>query len=526
MKRIFLAFLIALGATRALCGGDATQLTTGPGNDTEVAWSPDGKQVVFQTDRNGDLDLYVLDLATKKLRPLVTGPGHACFPAWSPDGEWIAYAYAHFTKTAREKNEHGYNIFAIPSKGGEPRRLTSGLFRDYSPVFSVDGRTIYFSSARFPKINGVGIFSIPFAGGEPKPVVSLGRKDEAAVQPDFSADGKFLAYGYIHGFRGNWSVRIAKTKRPADSLPLSDGRTVFYGPRWSPKEKLIASTGYVVGDPGWNIWLISLEPLQRVRITKGPGNSRSPSWSPDGRELIFENNRTGTYKLYRMPVPKLPDAPKPVADENARTVLRFDFSKNPGDVPQDLSDCRNVATTHGAASWRDGAMCFDGKDAWIAMEKPKGFDFGAGIFCVKATVSVPSHTGEVRIICVGDYPDSHNGWQLYLGPSNRAYFNSRNSEKLYIGAVSDDEIPIGRPVTLLGMRLKSGEVKLFVDGALQRRPRSGAIMSYPEPNQVRIGAQWNGKSLFGGQIYELAVYTRELTEGEIEGDSLRRFLRD
>ncbi|MEW6360111.1 MAG: LamG-like jellyroll fold domain-containing protein [Planctomycetota bacterium] len=526
MTRFVPLLIVLIGAMGSIWCEDSVQLTTGPGNDTEAAWSPDGRRIAFQTDRNGDLDLCILDVETKEVKPLVGGPGHACFPAWSPDGKWIAYAYAHFTKTAFEKNENGYNLFIVPSDGGEPRRLTSGLFRDYAPVFGPDGNTITFSSARHPKTNAVSLSSIPITGGEIKPVVSFEHDDEAAVQPDFSADGRLLAYAYVRGFRENWSLRIAKTSKMTDAFPLSDSRTSFYGPRWSPKERLIACTGYQVGDPGWNVYFVQLDPLRKVRVTDGPGNSRSPAWSPDGKRLVFENNRTGAYKLYAMPVPDLPKADQAAADESQGAVLRYDFAKDPGATLSDLSEQKNIGAIHGAVSWQDGALSFTGKDAWIAIEKPRGFVFGKGTFCVRATVSVPAHTNEVRILCVGEYPNSRNGWQLYLGKDNRVYFNSRDPEGTYKGAVSEGEAPVGRPVTLVGVRLESGVVKIFVDGALERRTAGGAFMSYPEPNQVRIGAQWNGDSPFNGRIHDLAVYTRDLTSEEVRGSSLRRFLMD
>ena len=123
----WLAVAVLLSAAwNATAGAEPIPLTTGSGNDTEAVFSPDARRVVFQSDRSGTLDLYQLDLATKEVTPLVAGPGHACFPAFSPDGKWVVYSYAHFTTTAFEGIEHGYNLFVIPAEGGEARRLTSG----------------------------------------------------------------------------------------------------------------------------------------------------------------------------------------------------------------------------------------------------------------------------------------------------------------------------------------------------------------------------------------------------------------
>lgn len=91
-------------------GAEVVHLITGPGNDTEAAWSPDGQRTVFQSDRNGTLGLHILNLTTKMVTPLDVGPGRAEFPAWSPDGKWIVYSYASFAKTALEGQDDGYNL--------------------------------------------------------------------------------------------------------------------------------------------------------------------------------------------------------------------------------------------------------------------------------------------------------------------------------------------------------------------------------------------------------------------------------
>ncbi len=192
----------------AASAGEPVALTTGPGNDTEAAWSPDARRIVFQSDRSGTLDLYLLDLETREVKPLVAGPGHACFPAWSPDGRWIVYAYAHFTTTAFERKGDGYNLFVVSAEGGTPRRLTQGLHRDYAPTFTPDGKTIWFSSdrGRSKKDNAVGLYTIPMEGGEPVGVFCHEGQDRAAVQPTFSPDGRLLAFGLLSGFRDNWTI--------------------------------------------------------------------------------------------------------------------------------------------------------------------------------------------------------------------------------------------------------------------------------------------------------------------------------
>ena len=508
---------------------ERTALTNGPGDDTEAAWSPDGRTIVFQSDRSGTLDLYLLDVATGKTRPLVQGPGHACFPAWSPDGKWIAYAYAHFTKTGFEGIENGYNLFVVGSDGRAPRRLTAGLQRDYCPTFAPDGQTICFSSSRGgdERDNGVSLFRVPLAGGEPILFSSKAGREQALVQPSYSPDGKHLAYGMVAGFRGNWVIRLGKTGRVSQGCALTDVSGSFYGPRWSPLAPVIACTGFQVGDPGWNVYLIHARTGQKLKVTSGDGNSRSPAWSPDGKALVYENNRSGQYRLYRIDVPAFPRAtqsemPAPEKSSTNDIVLRYTFPEAPGATVRDQSPCGNDGQVRGELSWKDGGVSFGKDGTFITVPGAEGFDFGANAFSVAATVLLPEATAQA-FICMGEYPGNRLGWQLYLHESGHAYFNSRTPDLKYCGARSDAKLPLGQEVTLVGVRDDSGQVRLYVDGVLQQSTSVDAFYSYGQPTQIRIGRQYNGPGPFTGWIREITVYRRALTFEETAAAALARF---
>ncbi|HSP07684.1 MAG TPA: DPP IV N-terminal domain-containing protein, partial [Acidobacteriota bacterium] len=127
---------------------EAKQITSGPWDDSNARWSPDGSQVLFVSNRsdnpdtNRNKDLFVAPAAGGEPRKLTTNIGSDEDPDWSPDGKWIAYT----TSLHPELLYYDATILAvIPAAGGAPRLLTSELDRNaFRPRFSPDSKRIYF----------------------------------------------------------------------------------------------------------------------------------------------------------------------------------------------------------------------------------------------------------------------------------------------------------------------------------------------------------------------------------------------
>jgi dipeptidyl aminopeptidase/acylaminoacyl peptidase len=135
-------------ATRRL-----TQITSGPHDDSQGVWSPDGKRVAFvsnrtaEPDANQNSDIWVVaadnaDRGASALR-ITTNPGSDGQPAWSPDGKWITYVTGVEPELIWYATSH-LAIIAADGKG-EARLLTKALDRNVSaPRYSADGKQIYF----------------------------------------------------------------------------------------------------------------------------------------------------------------------------------------------------------------------------------------------------------------------------------------------------------------------------------------------------------------------------------------------
>lgn len=124
------------------------QITSGAWDDANPRWSPDGSQILFDSNRsenadsNRNKDLFVIHASGGEPKKLTTNEGPDDSAEWSPDGKWIAY----LTRLHPELIYYDTTLLAIiPASGGEPKLLTKSLDRNVdSPRFSPDGKRIYF----------------------------------------------------------------------------------------------------------------------------------------------------------------------------------------------------------------------------------------------------------------------------------------------------------------------------------------------------------------------------------------------
>jgi Tol biopolymer transport system component/DNA-binding winged helix-turn-helix (wHTH) protein len=157
-----------------------TLVTAVSGESAGQQISPDGKKLVFQSDRTGGLDIWVSDRNGQNAIQL-TAMGTAGAPRWSPDGHEIAFDVG-LGRDWREPRA----IYLVRSDGGTPHALIQDRFSNNCPSWSHDGNWVYFPSNRSGDWQ---VWKIGRSGASPLQVTKQGGF--AAVE---SPDGKYLYY--------------------------------------------------------------------------------------------------------------------------------------------------------------------------------------------------------------------------------------------------------------------------------------------------------------------------------------------
>jgi TolB protein len=197
-------------------GGDATRLTDDREGNFDASWSPDGKQIAFSSSRYGQLDLFVATSEMKDIRRLTQHPGDAVKPSWSKSGNWIAFL-------SRRDGEE--DLFVIRANGTDIENLTrevKGEVLSYEWHPSEDRLLVATKVGRSAgKLHAIDVAS--------KSIETLSGSDHDDSDPDWSPDGRFLAFtSKVQGRPDIWIMRADGKQR---TRLTSDARGAWL-PRW------------------------------------------------------------------------------------------------------------------------------------------------------------------------------------------------------------------------------------------------------------------------------------------------------
>jgi len=168
-------------------GSGVTRLTNVSAEEQAPTWSPDGSKIVFESNRDGNFELYVMNLDGSGQKRLTFDPRTDGGPArFSPDGTKIAFARSGATEGP---DYYNFDIYTMNADGSDVKQLTTDKEYDAGPVWSPDGSKIAFVSAREKNFD---LFVMNPDGSDQ---VNLTKSPESDGPLDWTRDGKRIIFG-------------------------------------------------------------------------------------------------------------------------------------------------------------------------------------------------------------------------------------------------------------------------------------------------------------------------------------------
>lgn len=245
-------------------GSGLVRLTYSGANDSFPRWSPNGTKILFQSDRDhpetGCNDIYVMNSDGSGVTRLTTDANDDSMASWSPDGSKIVFQSF--------RNGVNYQVYSMNADGSGQVCLTNTSSNDGEPSWSPNGAKIAFASDRdHAGTNSVYVMNSN-GTGQQRLTSSAATFDDR--QPAWSRDGAKIAFVSTRD-----SVTETWTETDDFEIPEDDGQTF-------PKSRLhINKEIYVMNGDG----------SSQVRLTNDLANDDAPSWSPDGNKIVFRSDR-------------------------------------------------------------------------------------------------------------------------------------------------------------------------------------------------------------------------------------------
>ncbi|MCU0624528.1 MAG: hypothetical protein MUF53_11820, partial [Gemmatimonadaceae bacterium] len=339
--------------TVPVTGGAARLLVAHSAHESRPLYSPDGSMLAFNSNRNGALDVYIIDLASGDVRRLTNDSGSEELTGWSADSRWVYFASSGEdvggmsdvfrvrasggTPMAVAADRYEGEFFAAPSRddpallaiatrarmaqgqwwrnghahideaelwtvrtaqrpGERPTytKITAGG-KNLWPMWGAGGALVFMSD----RSGTENLWTVPASGGAARQLTSF--SNGRVLWPSISADGRVVAFERDFGI---WTLDVASGAARRLDIRLVG---TIEGAAREVRSATQGWSGIAVSPDGrkWaflsggDVWATSMDGgVPATRVTETPAAEGDIAWTADSRQLVYTSWRTGTPKLY------------------------------------------------------------------------------------------------------------------------------------------------------------------------------------------------------------------------------------
>ena len=257
-------------------------------------------QIAFVSRRDGNAEIYVMAADGTNQRRLTNDRADDWSPSWSPDSRRIVFVSERDGHVHAQHGRLTPEIYVMDADGGNPQNLTNDPSDDREASWSPDGKRIVFTSWRDENSE---IYVMAADGSNPQNLTNDPHSDR---YPSWSPDGERIAFSARREghFENKFAITYEIYVMDADGgneQRLTENRKNDGSPSWSPDGKRIVFEADRKGDfENYDVYVMDADGGNQQKLTHDRGWDSSPSWSPDGKRIAFASDRDGNTEIYVM----------------------------------------------------------------------------------------------------------------------------------------------------------------------------------------------------------------------------------
>ncbi len=257
---------LPVSSTRGEITGNPVPTIVSTREDSRGAWSPDGRKIAFNSDRSGNMNVWIFSLADSSLLQLTKGTEGDYQPTWSLDGVELVFF------SSRDGNP---DIWKIDSSGKDLKQLTKSSSIEINPFFSPDGKHIAYQSDQSGRLE---LWLMNSDGTNPRRITNVGTRGHFMR---WSSGGDMIFFRCSSGKQIVMKVSV-NGGEPTSAGDISGGSHISF----SPDQSMIMD---VIGHK--EMWVSSLnggKPKMVFEFDDPEIRTDYPVWSPDGKWILFD----------------------------------------------------------------------------------------------------------------------------------------------------------------------------------------------------------------------------------------------